>query len=335
ARPCDASGNFLPEGTPPFPSLACTKNDWSSFNDRIQFETVEFIFTHNQMSAGHFKTLNALWMAILAKHHDRPPFKNIKSLYKIVDSIPLGDAPWWEMTCSYTEVEQAMGLLPKWETDKHHVWYRDPRAVVRNLLSNPDFDGEFDYTPICDHTQTDGLHRRDFMSGDWAWNQANIITRDEKTHGSMFVLLILRSDKTTVSVAIGQNEYYPLYTSIRNVHNNVRCVHQNTLVVIGFLAIPQSVRQHVNNPEFCKFKCELFHTSIKVILSLLKNTMENYVVLWCPDDHFRHVILGLGLFIGDYPEQALATSVVQGWCPKQVIYSWVYSHITHPCYSDV
>lgn len=39
------------------------------------------------------------------------------------------------------------------------------------------------------------------------------------------------------SVATGQNDFYPLYLSISNVHNNVHHAHCNALVVIGFLAI--------------------------------------------------------------------------------------------------
>lgn len=66
------------------------------------------------------------------------------------------------------------------------------------------------------------------------------IAENPATHGSMFVPIILGSDKTTVSVATGKNEYYPLYVSIGNVHNNVRRAHHNALVLIGFLAIPKS-----------------------------------------------------------------------------------------------
>ena len=57
----------------------------------------------------------------------------------------------------------------------------------------------------------------------------------------MFVPLILGSDKTTVSVATGQNEYYPLYLSIGNVHNHTRREHRNALSLIAFLAIPKSM----------------------------------------------------------------------------------------------
>jgi hypothetical protein len=36
----------------------------------------------------------------------------------------------------------------------------------------------------------------------------------------------------------------------------------------------------------------------------------------CGDGHYRCVIYGLGPYIADYPEQALLSCIVQGWCPK-------------------
>ena len=57
----------------------------------------------------------------------------------------------------------------------------------------------------------------------------------------MFVPVILGSDKTTVSVATGQNEYYPLYASTGLVQNSVCRAHPNALTIIGFLAIPKSM----------------------------------------------------------------------------------------------
>lgn len=56
----------------------------------------------------------------------------------------------------------------------------------------------------------------------------------------MFVPIILGSDKTTVSVATGQNDYWPIYMSIGNIRNNVRRAHRNGVVLLGFLAIPKS-----------------------------------------------------------------------------------------------
>ena len=61
---------------------------------------------------------------------------------------------------------------------------------------------------------------------------------DPETHGSMFVHLILGSDKTTVSVATGQHSYHPVYLSVGNVHNHIQRAHKDALVLIGFLPIP-------------------------------------------------------------------------------------------------
>ena len=62
---------------------------------------------------------------------------------------------------------------------------------------------------------------------------------DESTHGAMFTPVILGSDKTTVSVATGQNDYYPLYISLGNVHNCAQRAHRNAVSLITFLSIPK------------------------------------------------------------------------------------------------
>lgn len=67
----------------------------------------------------------------------------------------------------------------------------------------------------------------------------NILAQDPGCHGAMFVPVILGSDKTTVSIATGQTDFYPLYGSIGNVHNSVRRAHKNAVALLGFLAIPK------------------------------------------------------------------------------------------------
>lgn len=61
-----------------------------------------------------------------------------------------------------------------------------------------------------------------------------------KNKRAFFVPVILRSDKTTVSVATGQTDYWPVYISIGNIHNNVQHAHGNGVMLLGFLAIPKS-----------------------------------------------------------------------------------------------
>ena len=68
----------------------------------------------------------------------------------------------------------------------------------------------------------------------------DIISKNPTTHGALFVPIILGSDKTTVSVGTGHIEYWPLYASIGNIHNNIRRAHGSGLVLVGFLSIPKS-----------------------------------------------------------------------------------------------
>jgi Plavaka transposase len=153
----------------------------------------------------------------------------------------------------------------------------------------------------------------------------------------MFVPIILGSDKTVVSIATGNNEYWPIYLSIGNIHNNTRRAHRNGVVLLGFHSIPKSKffiyslmswaltslitaeKKHAGSSKYRKFRRQLFHSALSIILSSLRPAMEHPEVVWCSDGHFRRAIYGIGPYIADYPEQCLLACIVQGWCPK-------YSH---------
>lgn len=60
-----------------------------------------------------------------------------------------------------------------------------------------------------------------------------------ESDGACLVPIIIGSDKTTVSVGTGQNEFYPLYMSVGNVHNSARRAHGNALSLVAFLPIPK------------------------------------------------------------------------------------------------
>jgi hypothetical protein len=72
-----------------------------------------------------------------------------------------------------------------------------------------------------------------------------MIAEVERNHGATFCPIILGSDKTTVSVATGHNEYYPVYMSNGLIHNNVRRAHRNGITLIAFLAIAKSMMMFV------------------------------------------------------------------------------------------
>jgi Plavaka transposase len=114
------------------------------------------------------------------------------------------------------------------------------------------------------------------------------IAENLTNHGATLCLIILGSDKMTVSVATGHNEYYPLYMSNGLIHNNVQQAHCNGMTLIAFLAILKSKdfvigyclliefylvlqadHEHHDSKEFQQFRCNLFHGSIREILRSL------------------------------------------------------------------
>ncbi|KAK7684398.1 hypothetical protein QCA50_012345 [Cerrena zonata] len=315
-QPCDSEGKILPPGTPPPPISQHSNNDWSPYQSRLEFETAEFLFKKTQMSESDTNTLMTLWAASLVETGQPPPFANADDLRDVIDATTLGDAPWHSFSVVYNGNNPHRDP-PPWTTAEFEVFYRDPHVVIQNLFSNPDFDGEIDYTPYREFSVGGKRRYQDFMSGNWAWRHAdNIIEEDQSRFGSLLIPVIAGSDKTTVSVATGNNEYYPLYLSVGNVHNNVRRAHRNALVLIGFLAIPKTEKKYSNNVPWRKFRRQLFHSSLSAILQSLRPWMTTPYVIRCPDGHFRRAIYELAVYIADYPEQVLCSGIVQGWCPK-------------------
>lgn len=123
------------------------------------------------MSGGDIDTLMKLW----ADSGVAPPFRNHNDLYDRIDASDVGEAPWDEFTLSYDghiPGDESESEAPEWMTQEYQAWFRDPVKLIRNLVANPDFKDEFDYTPYQEYDEH-GQHRfQDLMSGDWAWRQA-------------------------------------------------------------------------------------------------------------------------------------------------------------------
>ncbi|KAG2738057.1 hypothetical protein P692DRAFT_20882962 [Suillus brevipes Sb2] len=266
----------------------------------------------NQTPAAQIDHLLDLWAASLIQagaNTSQVLFTDHRNVYRTIDNTPLGDVKWQSFLVKYTGDIPDEGPLP-WMTESYDVWFRDPHQVVQNMLANPDYASEVDMRPYREFaTEMDEHQWQDFMSGDWAWNQA-----DPATHGSTFVPVILGSDKTTVSVATGQNDYYPLYASIGNVRNNVHHAHRGALAVVGFLAMPKTTKQHAKTAIFRRFHRQLFHSSLSFILRNLKPGMTKPEVVRFGDGHYRRVIYGLGPYIADYEEQRVHTDTLIEEC---------------------
>ncbi|KAI6112892.1 hypothetical protein F5141DRAFT_1188148 [Pisolithus sp. B1] len=275
--------------SPLLPLFKRSSNDWGPY---------EFIFQEADMSVSKIDKLCYLWGC--SSSGGQPPFSDYKELYKTIDAMEL----------KYNG-ERHANNIPPWMDKAYEYWFHDPLSLVENILANSEFHGEFDYSPYQDFTTGDSKQSfENFMSGDWAWSQADAIARDPSTHGATFVPIILGSDKMMVLVATRQTDYWPVYLSVGNIHNNVWHAHCSGVKLLTFLLIPK------DDPMFWCFKKQLFHIAMSKILGSLKVCMTVPQVMKCPDGHFHHIICSIGPYITDYLDQVLISRIVQNWCGR-------------------
>jgi len=166
--PCDADGYDLEHGVPPEVQPVELPSDWSPFDSQAQFETADFLFKKAEMSQANVDILMDLWASTTTD--GRAPFRDHREMLATIDSIDGGDTPWESFTASYSGTKPPTDT-PDWMLKKYTVFFRNPLAVVRAIISNPDFNGQFDYAPYMEF-EDERQRWTDVMSSKWAWKQA-------------------------------------------------------------------------------------------------------------------------------------------------------------------
>jgi hypothetical protein len=108
-----------------------------------------------------------IWAAI--HPNEGSPFSSCKELHQLIDSIDDGNAPWQCLTLGHHN--SAAADCPSWQNKTYEVWFRDPKVILNNMLSNPDFKDGFDYTPRLVFGEQHERIWSDFMTANWAWTQ--------------------------------------------------------------------------------------------------------------------------------------------------------------------
>jgi hypothetical protein len=123
------------------------------------------------MSAGNVDELMTIWAADAAKSDGEPPFVNQAHLYNTIDAIPVGGVPWQSFEASYMG-SRPEANVPSWMEQTYEVHFRDPCQLFLNMLANPTFVEDVDYTPMHIFDINGSRRYKHFMSRDWAWKQA-------------------------------------------------------------------------------------------------------------------------------------------------------------------
>jgi hypothetical protein len=84
---------------------------------------------------------------------------------------PLGDVPWETFSLSYDNPPPKSSRPPEWKITEYEVWFRNPREVIKGILSNPELNGHIDYSAYREFEDSQRQYCG-MMSGDWAWRQS-------------------------------------------------------------------------------------------------------------------------------------------------------------------
>jgi hypothetical protein len=79
-------------------------------------------------------------------HHNVPPFSNHRDLCRTIDAIMIGGVAWESISLIYSGAKPDDAL--PWMESEYTIWYRDPHALLKNMLENPAFKDFFDYAPL-------------------------------------------------------------------------------------------------------------------------------------------------------------------------------------------
>ena len=235
--PCNLQGNYLPDRALPPPWDHLAPDDWCPYDNCPCFKLANLLYCHNQMLGSHISDLMQIWATTLSNDHN-PPFASKEDLYNTLTLLKLAihhgsRSQYLIMVNWMTEMLHPGRLL--------HMMYGTGILKMSSKVS-------YQILILLFHTkgnsgcedQSPSVPKFYVRMLVLAYSHALVsfhlkicllmilqdqIAENEHNHGAILCPIILGSDKTTVSVATGHNEYYPLYMSKDLIHNDVHQAH--------------------------------------------------------------------------------------------------------------
>ncbi|KAG2130810.1 uncharacterized protein EDB93DRAFT_1255700 [Suillus bovinus] len=191
----------------------------------------------------------------------------------------------------------------------------DILECIKDLYGNPDFADFLVFAPEHHYTDADKTvwYFGDMHTDKWWWSTQKKL--DKQRPGATIVPIIISTDKTQVTVFRNKTAY-PVYLTIGNIPKEIRQkLSQRTQILLGYL--PTTRLEHITNKASCRRSAaNLYHACMSHILSPLEKAGLDGLVMQSGDGVSRHCHPLFTCFVGDYPEQLLATGVKTTECPN-------------------
>ncbi|KAI9440150.1 hypothetical protein H4582DRAFT_2111250 [Lactarius indigo] len=194
------------------------------------------------------------------------------------------------------------------------VFYRDIIQCIRALFGDPDLAPYLIFAPekhYIDDERTEQMYH-DMHTGSWWWTTQAAV--EKVTPRATIVPVLVSTDKTQLTLFRNKSAY-PIYMTIGNIPKEIRRKSSlHSYVLLGYLPTTK-LEQVVNKAKRKRLTANLYHACMRRILEPLVSAGKDGVFMSTAEGlvHRNHPILAS--FIGDYPEQILATCSIYGDCP--------------------
>jgi hypothetical protein len=192
--------------------------------------------------------------------------------------------------------------------------YRDVIECTKALFGDPELAKHLILAPEQHYADPDRTIRQynDMHTGKWWWNTQKVL--EEKKSGATIIPIIVSSDKTQVTLFRNKTAY-PIYMTIGNIPKHIRQKpSRQAQVLLGYL--PTTKLDHIHNQASRRPSlANLFHASVEHILHPLKDAGCSGISITSGVGLVYHGYPMFAAFVGDYPEQILATICITGDCP--------------------
>ncbi|KAG2148846.1 hypothetical protein DEU56DRAFT_909161 [Suillus clintonianus] len=175
-----------------------------------------------------------------------------------------------------------------------------PTSRPKSLYSDLDFVQYLSFAPERHYTDENETVRlfHDMQTGKWWWDTQKKL--DQCRPGGTIIPVILSSDKTQVTLFRNKSVYPP---------------SSGSYILLAYL--PSTRLKHITNKASRRpTSANLYHACLSRILAPLKSVGLDGLHMASGNGDVRHCHLLFANFIGDYPEQLLATGIKFGECPK-------------------
>ncbi|KAG1828595.1 hypothetical protein DFJ58DRAFT_672192 [Suillus subalutaceus] len=279
--------------------LANDENPYHPFNSQIEWEVARWAKLRGATLTAFLDLLSIDGVS----ERLGLSFKNTNELNKIIDyELPTGRP-------KFKREQVVVAGKP------FNVYYRDIPECIKSLYGDPDFARYLTFAPKRHYTDEDQTVRlfHDMYTGKWWWNMQKKL--DQHCPGGTIIPIIISTDKTQVTMFRNKSAY-PVYLTIGNIPKEIRRKPSHGgHILLAYL--PNTRLEQITNKASCRWSlANLYHTCLSRVLAPLQHAGLEGINMHSGDGALHRCHPLFASFVGDYPEQLLATGIKFGDCPK-------------------